>query len=183
MVEANEGTYDLDIMIHHVRLVAEALAIEEKGAEVIAQMQRDAEKVATVVGKVDKPLRILALGWVEPDGSQMWGQGSGMTNDLVIRMAGGENILAEQGCCFHEVNPESLVAMAPDVIMVVDTFIEPLSETDPVAAFAALPGVADTPAGRNKAIYIVSEWLGYGATPMLPKAALGLAEFIETVKQ
>jgi iron complex transport system substrate-binding protein len=77
----------------------------------------------------------------------------GTTADQIIRWAGGVNALDSVGGMLR-LTPELIARAAPDVIIATDVGFD---RTGGVDRFAALPGVALTPAGRSKRIYRVDE--------------------------
>ncbi|SDG96691.1 ABC transporter substrate-binding protein [Pelagibacterium luteolum] len=171
------GVYELDIMQEFVQLTADALALDERGAEIVARMESEAEE-ASQIAAGSEPSRVLALGAFSV-GGKMFAQGPGSPYDLVIRMAGAQNVAAELGPeAFHELTPEGLVALEPDVIVVGERIFNELSDTDPMSVFLSLPGVADTPAAQNEAFYLAPVTVVYGSTPHLAAAALDLAKVL-----
>jgi iron complex transport system substrate-binding protein len=77
----------------------------------------------------------------------------GTTADQIVRWAGGVNALDSAGGMLR-LTPELIARAAPDVIIATDIGFDRMGG---VEKFAALPGVALTPAGRNKRIYRVDE--------------------------
>jgi iron complex transport system substrate-binding protein len=175
LVAENGGIYELDVMSELVRLTADALALEDQGAALVAQMESEAEEASRIAAGGEPP-RVLALGAFSP-GGKMFAQGLGSPYDLVIRMAGAQNVAADLGPeAFHELTPEGLVALAPDVIVIGERIFNQLSDTDPMSVFIALPGIADTPAAQNGAFHFASVTVVYGSTPHLAAAAVDLAK-------
>jgi iron complex transport system substrate-binding protein len=77
----------------------------------------------------------------------------GTPADQIIRWAGGVNAVDSIGGMMR-LTPELIARAAPDVIIVTDVGFDRLGGAD---RFAALPGVALTPAGKSKRIYRVDE--------------------------
>lgn len=104
------------------------------------------------------------------------GQGSPMAAghdtaaDRAIVLAGGVNAAAELPG-YKPVSPEALVAMKPDAIVLMKEREEAVGGIDGVLA---MPGVADTPAGKAKHIYFVEgqALLGFGPRTAENAAAL-----------
>jgi iron complex transport system substrate-binding protein len=76
----------------------------------------------------------------------------GTPADQIVRWAGGVNAVDSVGGMMR-LTPELIAKAAPDVIIVTDVGFDRLGAD----RFAALPGVALTPAGRAKRIYRVDE--------------------------
>ena len=77
----------------------------------------------------------------------------GSAGDQVVRWAGGVNAIDSIGGMMR-LTPELIAKAAPDIIIATDVGFDRLGTPD---KFAAMPGVAETPAGKNKRIYRVDE--------------------------
>lgn len=77
----------------------------------------------------------------------------GTPADQIIRWAGGENAIDSVGGMMR-LTPELIAKAAPDVIIATDVGFDRLGSAE---RFAALPGVALTPAGKAKRIYRMDE--------------------------
>lgn len=77
----------------------------------------------------------------------------GSAGDQIIQWAGGVNAIDSTGGMLR-LTPEIIAKAAPDIIIATDVGFDRLGTPD---KFAAMPGVAETPAGRNKKVYRVDE--------------------------
>ena len=77
----------------------------------------------------------------------------GSTADQLMRWAGGQNAIDSVGGMMR-LTPELIARAAPDVIIATDVGFDRFGSAE---KFATLPGVALTPAGRNKRIYRIDE--------------------------
>jgi len=77
----------------------------------------------------------------------------GSPADQMIQWAGGVNAIDSVGGMLR-LTPELIAKAAPDIIIATDVGFDRLGSAD---KFAAMPGVALTPAGKNKRIYRVDE--------------------------
>lgn len=77
----------------------------------------------------------------------------GSIPDQLITWAGGQNAVDSVGGMMR-LTPELIARAAPDIIIATDVGFDRFGSAE---KFAALPGVALTPAGRNKRIYRISE--------------------------
>ncbi|ADV65963.1 heme/hemin ABC transporter substrate-binding protein [Deinococcus maricopensis] len=120
--------------------------------------------------KINQPTRtprVLFLYAHGPGDASIYGTDGGA--NTLIEMAGGRNIAP-----FRDTKPltaEAMVALAPDAIIMLNRGYDAVGKLD---GALKLPGVAQTPAGRNKRIYTVDDsirWIG----PRLPEFALNLA--------
>ena len=73
--------------------------------------------------------------------------------DAMVRWAGGRNAVDSVGGMMR-LTPELLARTAPDIILATDLGFDRFGSAD---AFAKMPGVSLTPAGRNGRIYRVEE--------------------------
>ncbi len=76
---------------------------------------------------------------------------------------------------YKPTNPEALLSLNPDVIIVSDKTVEAMGGA---AALAALPGIAQTTAGKQQAIYEVDTvaFLGFG--PRMVDEAIALSDYV-----
>jgi iron complex transport system substrate-binding protein len=97
----------------------------------------------------------------------------GSVGDQMLRWAGAENAIDSAGGMMR-LTPELIARAAPDIIVATDVGFDRLGS---VQTFAAMPGVALTPAGRNGRIYRIEETdvMYYG--PRTPEAVRRLASF------
>ncbi|MET4675435.1 MULTISPECIES: heme/hemin ABC transporter substrate-binding protein [unclassified Luteibacter] len=104
------------------------------------------------------------------------GQGSPMAAgaetaaDRALVLAGARNV-ATGIDGYKAVSPEALVAMAPDVIVLMQ---EREAAVGGIAGVLALPGVADTPAGKARRVYFVPGQALLGFGPRTAGEALAL---------
>lgn len=144
-----------------IRQIAEALNQKEKGEEIIKRMENDLAEAATMVSaKTTKPKVVFIYS--RGTGAAQVG-GSGTPADAMIKMAGGENAITEFAE-YKPLTPEALVAASPDVILLPARALASLGGVEGVLQ---LPGVAETPAGKNKKIVMLDDMLLLGFTPRL----------------
>jgi iron complex transport system substrate-binding protein len=95
----------------------------------------------------------------------------GSTGDQIIRWAGGVNAIDSVGGMMR-LTPELIAKARPDIIIATDVGFDRLGSVD---KFAAMPGVAQTPAGKSKRIYRVDEteimYFGPRTAPSIVKIA------------
>lgn len=157
-----------------IRTIAEALNRKEKGEEIIKQLETDladAEKIAATKKTKPKVVFIYSRG----AGSAQVG-GTGTPAEAMIKMAGGINAITDFAE-YKPLTPEALVAAAPEVILLPARALAALGGMD---AVLNLPGVAQTPAGKNKKIVTIDDMLLLGFTPRLGQ---GVKELCEKIHQ
>ena len=99
---------------------------------------------------------------------------AGGPTDTMIRWAGGANAVDSVGG-MTRLTPELIARAAPDVILATDVGFDRLGSAE---AFAAVPGVALTPAGRTGRIYRIDETEVMYFGPRTPASVRRLAELI-----
>jgi|APTNR8051073442_1049403.scaffolds.fasta_scaffold00587_9 iron complex transport system substrate-binding protein len=95
--------------------------------------------------------------------------------DAVIRLAGGQNA-GDAFSGFRPLSAEGLLAARPDVLLFFTSGLASLGGPDGVLQ---LPGIAQTPAGQNKAIIGMDGLYLLGFTPRAPQAIAELARRLE----
>ena len=134
----------LGVLFHHERQADSVLAVWRRG---MAQALADSARWA----KEKKPrVLVMHFGQVVNDYLALK---RGTTADQIVRWAGGANALDSVGGMLR-LTPELIARAAPDVIIATDVGFDRLGGVD---EFAALPGVALTPAGKNKRVHRVDE--------------------------
>lgn len=157
-----------------IRQIAEALNKKEKGEEIIKKLESDiseAEKVVTTKTTKPKVMFIYSRG----AGTAQVG-GTGTPAEEMIKLAGGQNAVTQ----FSEYKPltsEALVAAQPDVILLPSRGLETMGGIDGILK---LPGIAETPAGKNKRIVTVDDMLLLGFSPRI---GLGVKDLCEKIHQ
>lgn len=99
---------------------------------------------------------------------------SGSSGDQMIKWAGGVNAVDSVGGMMR-LTPELIAKAAPDIIIATDVGFDRLGSAE---KFAEMPGVAETPAGKNKKIFRVDETdvMYYG--PRTPDAIRRITGFL-----
>lgn len=155
-----------------IRQIAEALNRKEKGEEIVKKLENDlaeAEKQAATKTPKPKVLFIYSRG----SGATQVG-GRGTPADAMIKMAGGANAMTEFSD-YKPLTPEALVTAQPDVILLP---ARGLASLGGIEAVLNLPGVSETPAGKNKKIVSIDDMLLLGFTPRLGTGVKELCEKI-----
>jgi iron complex transport system substrate-binding protein len=100
--------------------------------------------------------------------------GTGTSADAIITLAGGTNAVQE----FENYKPltaEGAVSAAPEFILVTSRGLESSGGID---GLLKQPGLALTPAGKNKRIIVMDDLLLLGFGPRLGQAAKELCEHL-----
>lgn len=155
-----------------IRQIAEALNLKEKGDELIKKLEGELSEADKVVAtKTTKPKVVFIYS--RGAGAAQVG-GTGTPADSMIKMAGGENAVTTFSE-YKPLTPEALVAAQPDIILLPARGLTSMGGLD---AVLNLPGVAETPAGKNKRIVTIDDMLLLGFSPRLGQGIKELCEKI-----
>lgn len=145
------------------------------------KIERDQLALANLKANLTKRPKVL---FIYARGSQMMmvaGQNTFAAD--MIELAGGELALpnVEQ---FKPLTPEALIEAQPDAFLLFDSGLKSLGDPDQqqsgLEGLLAVPGVAQTPAGKNKAVYTFDGLYLSGFGPRASDAALELAKLLHT---
>ena len=159
----------LDTTLEKIRGVAAALALPERGDALAGRLE---EEVAEAVAEAQRaPSRPRVLFVYARGAGALFVGGRDTAADEIIRLAGGVNAVAS----FDEFRPltaEAVVAAEPDVILIPTRGLESVGGE---GGLLALPGIAQTPAGRSRRIARVDDTLLIGFGPRLADGVRALA--------
>ncbi len=148
-----------------IQSIAKLIGAEEKANELIAKMDQQIQGVK----KIETPKKVLFI-YARGAGS-LNVAGSKNAADEMIRLAGGVNAVSEyEG--YKPINSESIVAAAPDVILMTSRGLKSVGGAE---AVTQLKGISLTPAAKNKAIIEVDDLLLLGFGPRTGEAVTDLA--------
>ncbi|HUR77663.1 MAG TPA: ABC transporter substrate-binding protein [Acidimicrobiales bacterium] len=140
-----------------IRSIAAALGVRDAGGELAAKTTVDIDAVRHGLPRRAKRPRVAFLYLRGNAGvSLIAGPGSGV--DSMIRAAGG----SDAGTAIHLVNPftpltsEALVKAQPDVILMTTTGLKSVGG---INGLLDVPGVAQTPAGRDRRVVTMEDGL------------------------
>jgi iron complex transport system substrate-binding protein len=160
-----EGLYD------KIGDLAEALGEPARGAEIVTELRSDIEAALSASPAFDPKPGVAFVYSRGPDVMLLFG--SEMTTQPLIEAAGAIDVGTESGVTGTvSVTPEAIVAAAPDVVIITSEGLQALGGE---AGLLAIPGFAETPAGRDGNIldYPEGDFLTFG-----PRIAESLALLI-----
>jgi iron complex transport system substrate-binding protein len=156
--------WTVDGISKKVEEVATLLGVPAAGRELAGSIR---STISSASKKVNGAPRVLFL-YLRGGNSIYLVGGSGSGADSMLAAIGAVDVGATAGSKpFTPLSAESLIAMKPDVILVM---IKGLQSVGGVAGLVDLPGIAQTPAGKNSRIIAVDDslLLSFGArTPSL----------------
>jgi iron complex transport system substrate-binding protein len=160
VIVANPPT--LDSATHKITRVAQELGVAERGAALVARLEADlAAVLAARAHAPSPPPRVLFL-YLRGSEVQMVA-GSATAADAMITAAGGINVGAELGLTdLQLLNPETLVAARPDVLLVPEHGLESVGGLD---GLLAMQGIAATPAAQQHRVIAMDDLYLLGMGP------------------
>jgi len=154
-----------------IRQLAALLGKEAEGEALIAAMDADlarlAERLAARSGQAAPRALVLYL---RPGVAMLMGDDSNAA--AMLELAGGVNAVAGMKG-YKEMNGEAVVAARPDVVL---CYADGLQSVGGPEGLWNRPGLAQTPAGRNKRLVAMDDLLLAGFGPRTGEAALALEE-------
>lgn len=148
------GANNLDVIDAKVETVAKALNKEPQGDELRQKIKQQLASIPTQ----QLPKKVLFI--MSHGGTTAMAAGQETAADAVIRAAGLQN--AMQGFTrYQPLSQEGVIASQPDLILVTTNGIKSLGSEENIWA---LPGLAQTPAAKQKQLMVVDDMalLGFG---------------------
>ncbi len=143
--------------------IAAALGVTEAGDALKTQVRAEVDQALALAETATSEPRVLFI-YIRGTATQLIG-GAGSGADTLITAAGGVDAGTEAGIQgFVPVTAEALVTAAPDVILVMDAGLQSVGGID---GLLQIPGIAETPAGQNKAILSFEDQYLLGLGPRL----------------
>lgn len=156
-------------VLEKVEAVGRALGRPAEAAALKDRIAAEFDVLAGVVAKAESKPKVAVL-LSAGKGAPMAG-GSPSSAEGIVSLAGGTNAFQEFSD-WKPVSAESLIAAAPEVIVVPDHVARAVGG---VEGIAQMPGVTGTPAGREARIVVLDSLLLLGFGPRTPEAARKLA--------
>ncbi|WP_326558540.1 heme/hemin ABC transporter substrate-binding protein [Micromonospora sp. NBC_01796] len=165
----------LTAVSRHIRAIAAALGVPAAGEALVGRVDADIA-AARRTAPEGRPPRIAFLYLRGTAGVYLMA-GKGAGSDEMIRAIGAVDAGTEIGLeKFRPLTSEGLINAAPDVILVMTEGLESVKGVD---GLLAMPGVAQTPAGRDRRIVDMDDGilLNFGARTGLAISALAKAVY------
>lgn len=157
---------DLDAGARKLRAVGRALGVPRRGEKLARQVETQIALAKREVARAATKPKVAFLYVRGTQVQQIGGVGSGA--DAMIEAAGGVDVgksIGIQG--FKQLTAESLVAAQPDVLLLLSAGLQSVGGVD---GLLRLPGVAQTPAGRNRKVIAYDDLMLLGLGPRTGKA-------------
>lgn len=151
--------------------VAEALAVPEAAAPLLAGLDADLDRLRRATATIERPRRVMFV--LTAQGGRVLAAGQGSGADAMIRMAGAQN--AMQGFDgYKPLTDEAISAADPEAIVTISRGEPGGAHPDLDARLLAMPAIASTTAGRNSAVIRMDGLYLLGFGPRTGQAALDL---------
>ncbi|MCY1083245.1 heme/hemin ABC transporter substrate-binding protein [Archangium lansingense] len=154
----------LDGLKRRIDIIARLLNVQEAGKRMIQELDKQRADLDKKIAALGKKPRILFLYAHGPGEAFVYGKDTGV--HVLIALAGGQNA-ADFTSGTKALTAEGMVLASPDAILMMNRGLEAVGG---VEGALKLPGVALTPAGKNKKILAVDDtirWVG----PRFPQFA------------
>jgi iron complex transport system substrate-binding protein len=168
--------YSVETVKSKIQTIAKALGAESKVAEINAAIDQDLSESEKILANVKNKSKVMFVGR-GPNMPNATMSGTGTTIDEMIKLAGGTNAMNDF-TGFREMTDEAVVAAQPEIILMTEKSFERSGGVEGVLKF---PGVALTPAGKNRRIVTVSDMYFQGFGPGVGKAVRELAAKFKSV--
>ncbi|MEZ5306473.1 MAG: ABC transporter substrate-binding protein [Pyrinomonadaceae bacterium] len=173
VVETISNEHSVEGVAGKIAEVAKALGMEAKGEELLKNFRTD----------VDAALRECGLRETRPSMVVLFARGSGSpmisgsktAADAMIKIVGGENS-AKGFEGYKPLTPEALVEAAPDYVIVPSRAFEAMGGKSKILS---IPGMSETPAGKNGNVISIDDALLLGFTPRL---GIGIKELCAKIR-
>ncbi len=154
-----------------IRQVAEILGVGAAGEELAERVASEIAAAQDRIVRSGVKLRVAYLYTRGPSILLLFG--TGIPTQAMIEGAGAIDVGAALGEGAIPLTPEALIAAAPDVIVLPESGIDGLGGID---VLLEIPGIADTPAGQNRAFLAYEEAYFFN---LGPRVGLALSEFVD----
>jgi len=144
-------SFDRDGIVAKIKAIGKALGADAKADELAAKVAADVDAAATDADKIEDAKRKRVLFVMTVQNGKIMAAGEHTAAHGIIALAGGINATSD----FHgykPLNDEAVINARPDVILLMDTGAQTVSEAD----ILANPAVALTPAGQAKKVVRLS---------------------------
>jgi iron complex transport system substrate-binding protein len=159
-----------------VRAIAAKIELAEAGNALVARIEKDFADLDEARARLSRKPAVLFV--ISVQGGRAVVGGAETSADIMLRLAGATNA-ASSLTGFKPVSEESLIAMDPEVIVLMSRSSGPAIHD----AVLALPGVAATRAGRDRRLIEVDGLYFLGFGPRAPAAAGDLMKQLQAPAQ
>lgn len=151
-------TYDHAGILEKIRVVGEALGVDQKASELSAEVDKDLSAAEQLTAHVPEKKRVLFI--LSLQGGKILAAGGNSAADGIIQLAGGINAV-DGFDGYKQLTDEAAIVANPDIILMMDRGGD---HSVANADLFAHPAIAPTPAGQAKQVVRIdgSYLLGFG---------------------
>ena len=135
-----------------ITLLGKEFQEDTAAARINDQLDKDLAMADSIVKKYEHKPKVLIIHFGQQM-NQYFVMGTRGTPDAMLKLAGGIN--AADTSSFRTLSPEVIVREQPDIILATDYGFDKMGGS--IDQFLQLPGLALTPAGKNKKVFRVEE--------------------------
>lgn len=171
VLERPDSVDDID---GRIETIATVLGVPDAGADVVVDTRDRMADVRSAIPDDAAPPTVAFL-YLRGTASVYLLGGPGAGTDSMIEQAGGVDAGTAMGLtgAFTPITSEAMVEAAPDVLLLTTTGLASVGGAD---GLLSIPGVAQTPAGKNRRVVTVEDGLLFSFGSRTPEA---LAQIIE----
>ena len=151
--------------------IAQILGVPDAGDELADRVMSEVAEAEDRAAGAEAQPRVVYLYTRGP--SVLLVFGDGMPTQAMIEGSGAIDVGAALGEGAIPLTPEALISAMPDVIVLPESGIEALGG---IEALLEIPGIAETPAGRNRAFLAYDEAYFFN---LGPRVGMALSEFVD----
>ncbi len=141
----------LDDIKEDILFIGEAVGEAEAASSIVDKMTGSIEQLSELAGTIPEKKTVLYLMSVPtPDYPDIYTCGKGTYMDEIFSLVGAENIAGDIDFEWPTLSEEDILAKAPDVIIIGDTYTP-----DPVETVLALEGWESIPAIAEKQVFAI----------------------------
>ena len=151
----------VEALLAAIDVIAQALEQVARGRELAGEVSAG----VALAGRrsAAAPVRVLLLS---SHTGKLQAAGRETAADALLALAGAANVFSSQSG-YKAISAEAVAAMQPDVIVTTTLSLRSIGS---LAEFVAQPGIAVTPAARNRRVVVMDDLLLLGFGPRLPQA-------------
>ncbi|TGL49424.1 hemin ABC transporter substrate-binding protein [Leptospira wolffii] len=155
------GLPGLEPALNNILAIGKEIGAEPEAKKIVQEMRKKANKITEKVSKLKSKPKVLFIYHRGTSLAQV--SGTDTPADEMIKLSGGVNAISGfKG--FKPITPEGVISAQPDVILIPSRGLQGLGGKEGVLA---LPGVKETPAGKNLRIASVDDLVLLGFGPRL----------------
>lgn len=169
-----EDQYSIDGVINKIETIAAALDLPQRGQALVNKLRQQLDRLEAHVSRKETSPGVLFI--LSHAGGAPMVAGRDTAADGIIQLSGAHNVVSDYSG-YKPLTPEAAITAAPDVLLITRQGLEQMGGQN---ALLSQPGLALTPAGREKRIIALDALLLLGFGPRTVEAALQLAEQYKT---